>query len=79
MLPLWEGEATLIEKWSKYEIIRYLGIDICLGASYRKKTRGEMGDPWGVPTESGERRLGEPWKTRVQVFSERKEDKESTL
>jgi len=38
-----------------------------------------MGDPWGVPTETGEDRLGEPWKTRVQVLSERKEDTQSTM
>jgi len=33
-----------------------------------------MGDPWGVPTETGEEILGEPGNTRVQVLSERKED-----
>jgi len=32
-----------------------------------------------VPTETGEERLGEPWKTRVQVRSERKEDTQSTM
>jgi len=32
-----------------------------------------------VPTETGEERLGEPWKTRVQVLSERKEDTQSTM
>jgi len=38
-----------------------------------------MGDPCGVPTETGEERLGEPWKTRVQVLSDRKEDTQSTI
>jgi len=38
-----------------------------------------MGDPWGVPTETGEEMLGEPWNTRVQVLSERKEDTQSTM
>ena len=49
------------------------------GATYRRKRRGEMGDPWGVPTENGEDRLGEPWNTRVQVLSERKEDTQWTM
>ena len=31
-----------------------------------------------MPTETGEERLGEPWKTRVQVLSERKDDTQST-
>jgi len=38
-----------------------------------------MGDPWGVPTETREEMLGEPWNTRVQVLSERKEDTQSTM
>jgi len=33
-----------------------------------------MGNLWEVPTETGEVMLGEPWNTRVQVLSERKED-----
>jgi len=32
-----------------------------------------------VPTETGEERLGEPWKTRVQVLSDREEDTQSTI
>jgi len=31
-----------------------------------------MGDPWGVPTETRERILVEPWKTRVQVLFRQK-------
>jgi len=38
-----------------------------------------MGDPGGVPTETGEDMLGQPWNTRVQVLSERKEDTQSTM
>jgi len=38
-----------------------------------------MGDPWGVPTQTREKRLGEPWKTRVQVLSDRQEDTQSTI
>jgi len=32
-----------------------------------------------VPTETGEERLGEPWNTRVQVLSDRKEDTKLTI
>jgi len=39
----------------------------------------EIGDPWGVPTETGEEMLGEPWNTRVDVLSERQEDTQSTM
>jgi len=38
-----------------------------------------MGDPCGVPTETGEEMLGEPWNARVEVLSERKEDTQSTM
>ena len=33
MLPLWEGEATVIEKSSTYEIMRPLGIDMGSGVT----------------------------------------------
>jgi len=33
--------------------------------------RWEIRDPWGVPTETWTRRLGEPWKISVQVLPER--------
>jgi len=32
-----------------------------------------------VPTDTGEEILGEPWNTRVQVLSDRKEDTQSTM
>jgi len=60
-------------------MISPLGIDRCKGATYKKKRRGEIGNPWGVPTEAGEGRLGESWKTRVQVLSDRKEKTQSTI
>ena len=78
-LLLYEGEATVIENSSTYETMRPFGIDMCRGATYRRKRRGEMGDPWGVPTETGEGRLGEPWNTRVHVLSDRKEETQSTM
>jgi len=59
--------------------MRPLGIDMCREATYSRKRRGEMGAPWGVPTETGEEMLGEPWNTWVQVLSDRKEDTQSTI
>jgi len=38
-----------------------------------------MGDPWGVPTETGDERLGEPWKTKVLLLSDRREETQSTI
>jgi len=38
-----------------------------------------MGDPYGVPTETGARILGEPWQTRVHALSDRKEETQSTM
>jgi len=35
--------------------------------------RGEMGDPWGTPTETWVKRRGDPWNVRRQVRSVRKE------
>jgi len=32
-----------------------------------------------VPTETGEERLGDPWNSRVQVLSDRKEETQSTM
>jgi len=55
-----------------------LRIAECRGATYRRERRGEIGDPWGVSTETGARRLGEPSKTRVQDLSDRKDETQST-
>ena len=38
-----------------------------------------MGDPCGVPTETGTRLFGEPRKTRVHILSDRKEETQSTM
>jgi len=59
--------------------MRPLGTAMCRWATYRRKRRWEIGDPRGLPTETGERMLGDPWKTRVQVLSDRKEDTQSTM
>jgi len=59
--------------------MRPLGIDVCRGVTYRRKRSGEIGDPRGVPMETGEERLEEVWDTRVQVLSDRKEDTQSTI
>ena len=34
--------------------------------------RGEMGEPWGVPTATGENFLGEPWNRSRDFRLERK-------
>ena len=59
--------------------MRPLGTDMCWGGTYIWKRRGEIGDPWEVPTERRERMLGESWKTKVQVLSDRKEETQSTM
>jgi len=41
--------------------------------------QGRDRGPLRVPTESGEGRLGEPWETRGQVFSDRKDETKSTI
>lgn len=43
-----------------------------------RKGKGEIGEPWGVPTETGAGVLGEPWKTSVQVLTAKKEETQST-
>ena len=79
MLLPWEGEATVIEQSSTYEIISPLGIDMCRGETYKRTSSREIGDPWGVPTETGEERWAESWNDRVQVLSDRKEETQSTI
>jgi len=59
--------------------MRPQGIDMFRGATYGRKRSGEIGDPWGVPTETGEESLREPWTNSVQVLSDRKEDTQSTI
>jgi len=52
---------------------------MCRGETYKRKSRGEIGDPWGVPNETGEERLGDPGNSRVQVLSDWKEVTQSTI
>jgi len=52
---------------------------MCRGETYKRKSRGEIGDPWGVPTKTREERLGDTWNSRVQVLSHRKEETQSTM
>ena len=44
-----------------------------------RKRRGDSGEPWGVPTETGAGVLGAPWKTRVHFLPLRKEETQSTM
>ena len=38
-----------------------------------------MGEPWGIPTKKLAGVLGDPWKTKVQVLSVRKEEIQSSM
>jgi len=49
------------------------------GETYKRKSKGEIGDPWGVPIETGEEGLGDPWNSRVQVLFDRKGESQSTM
>ena len=44
-----------------------------------RKRRGDRGEPWGVPTETGADMPGAPWKTSVHVLPVRKEETQSTM
>jgi len=45
-------------KLSTYDMIRVLGISIWREATYMTKRKGEIGEQWGTPTETG-RKYGE--------------------
>jgi len=38
---------------STYKMMRVLGISTCREATYMTNSRGEIGEPWGMPTETG--------------------------
>ena len=44
-----------------------------------RKRRGDSGEPWGVPIETGADMGGAPWKTRVHLLPVRKEETQSTM
>ena len=44
-----------------------------------RKRRGDRGEPWGVPTETGADTSGAPWKTRAHLLLVRKEETQSTM
>ena len=44
-----------------------------------RNSKGEIGEPWGVPTSKGALVRGAPWKTSVQERSERKEVTQSSM
>jgi len=79
MFPLWDWEATIIEKSSTYKTMTPQGTDMCCRAMYSRKRRGVIHDAWVVPTEPCERMLGDPGKNRVQVLSGRKEVTQWTM
>ena len=44
-----------------------------------RKSRGDSGKHWGVPTETGAAMPGAPWKTSVHFLPVRKEETQSTM
>src|ERR1700712_2825359 len=76
---LCERDVTVREKWSTYETMFAFVIAMCKGKWYIRKGRGETGKPCRVLTGTGVERLWEPWKTRVHLLSERKEEIQSTI
>ena len=52
---------------------------MCRGVIQKRNRREEIGDPWGVLTDPGERRLVESLKTWVKVLPDRREDTQSTI
>jgi len=59
--------------------MRPCGTVMCRRRTYGRQRRGDIGDPWGVPTETGERMLGESWKTSVQVLANKKAETQATM
>ena len=72
-LVRYEEEELVRAKSSTYERTKPWGREICKGETYITNNRGEIGEPCGVPTETGEKTLGEPWKRRRQDRPERKD------
>ena len=60
-------------KSSTYEMTSDLGISRWMEETYRRKSKGEIGEPWVTPTKTGERERGDAWNVRRQVRSLRKE------
>jgi len=79
MSPLWESDATVREKLSTEESMTPLGIVMCSGATSMRKRRVEIREPGGVLRETGAERSGKPWKSWVEVLSERKEETQSSM
>jgi len=79
MFVWWEPDATVREKSSMEESITPLGIEVYREETYMRRRRVEIQEPWGVPTETDDGRLREPWRTIVQDLSERKEESQSTM
>ena len=44
-----------------------------------RKRSGDIGEPWGLPTETGADTPGAPWKTSVHFLPVRKEETQSTM
>src|ERR1700712_1088515 len=49
------------------------GMLACNEEPYITNSRGEMGEPWGVPARTSAKASGAPWKSRRQVLPVRKD------
>jgi len=52
---------------------------MCSDDTDMTNSRGEIGEPCGVPTWTGENVLGDPWNNKRQVLRERKEPIQDTM
>ena len=57
---------------STKDMVLAAAVPLCNGATYSTNRRGDMGDPWGVPTATFLKEFGAPWKRRRHDLSVRK-------
>ena len=72
-MVLWEDMAMVKAKSSTLEIISDLGISRWREETYMTNSKGEIGEPWGTPTETGVNERRNPWNVRRQGRSLSKE------
>ena len=71
ILRRWEDETDVSARSSTKEMVLADEVPLWRGAMYRTNRRGEIGDPYGVPTATFTKEFGAPWKRRRQDLSER--------
>jgi len=68
-----------MERWSTLESILSLRIAEGRGATYRGKSKREIGDPCRVPTDTAAGRWAELLKTRVQDLLDKNKNTQLTM